>query len=166
MTSLSAVYSESSSYTIVDIQKVMRRFTADLVMIAQSSAALSEAKARDYAHDIERLAEEGYLKKVDITLLSGNSEVCATQFVPNPSAGSLTMSRPGGVLWPRVANPWLRIILSYTASYDATAKLKMQKWLKVSWVPSYDDTSHSTLSRSGGRTYASNGFGLQRTDFS
>jgi hypothetical protein len=37
--------------------------------------------------------------------------------------------------------------------------------LKIGWVPSYADTSHATLLASGGRDYASNGWGLQRKDF-
>lgn len=166
MTSFSTAFTESQSYSVTDIEKVMRRFTADLLMIAQSSGSLSEAKAREYAHDIECLADEGYLSKVDLTLFSGNVEVRATQFVVNTSAGSLSMSRPGGVLWPRLASPWLRIILSYTTAYDSAARAALQKRLKINWVASYDDTSHASLTRSGGRDYASNGFGLQRTDFS
>lgn len=165
MPSYSTVYSESHSYTIVDVEKVVRRFTADIVMMAQSSGAISEAKAREYAHDVERLAKEGYLSKVDLTLFSGSVEMRAAQYVVNTAAGGLEMSRPGGVLWPRVANPSFRIILSYTKDYDATAKLTMQKWLKISWVTSYDDTSHASLKANGARDYASNGFGLQRKDF-
>ena len=38
-------------------------------MIAQSSGAITEACAHDYAHDVELLAKEGYLKSVDLTLL-------------------------------------------------------------------------------------------------
>src|SRR3954449_3943200 len=96
--------SETYTYTITDIENVVRRFSADLVMIAQSSGTITEAKARDYAHDAELLAKKGYLKRVDVTLLSGTTEIRATQYVVSTAAGGLTMSRPGGVLWPRVAN--------------------------------------------------------------
>ncbi len=103
--SYTATESESYTYTTLDIETVVRRFAADIVMIAQSSAALTEAKAQDYAHDVEALAKKGYLKKVDLTLFSGTTEVRATQYVVSTAAGDLTMSRPGGVMWPRVANP-------------------------------------------------------------
>lgn len=166
MTAFSTTFTESRSYAVTDIEKVMRRFAADLLMIAQSSGSLSESEALKYAHDIERLAEEGYLSKVDITLFSGGVEVRATQFVVNTAAGGLTMSRPGGVMWQKVVSPYLRIILSYTPAYDNAARAEMQPRLKIKWVPSHDDTSHASLSRSGGRDYASNGYGLQRTDFS
>lgn len=155
----------TQTHTTVDIERVVRRFTADMVMIASSSAAITEAKARDYAHDVEALAKEGFLRKVDVTLLSYGIEVCAVTYVVNTSAGELTTSRPGGVKWPRVHFPDLRIILFYTASYDDEARDAMRKHLKVEWVPTSADTSHSALKQVAGRDYASNSWGLQRTDF-
>jgi hypothetical protein len=71
-----ATASETYSYTTADVETVARRFTADLVMIAQSSGAITEEKAREYAHDVEALAKNGFLDKVDITLLSGTVEKC------------------------------------------------------------------------------------------
>ena len=155
----------TQTYTTVDIERVVRRFTADLVMIASSSGAITEEEARDYAHDVEALAKGGFLSKVDITLLSYGIEVCAVTYVVNTSAGELTTNRPGGVKWPRVYVPRLRIILSHTSSYDDEAQEAMRKHLKVEWVPTFEDTSHSSLKQVAGRDYASNAWGLQRTDF-
>jgi hypothetical protein len=160
-----ATESESYSYTTVDIETVVRRFTADIVMIAQSSGAITEAKAREYAHDVEALAKKGYLKKVDLTLLSGATEIRATQYVVSTAANVLTMSRPGGVMWPRVVNPDFRVILSYTEEYTQPAREAMKNKLKITWVPSAADTSHSALKATGGRDYASNSWGMQRKDF-
>ena len=153
------------SYTISDIETVVRRFTADLGMIAQSSGAVTEAKAWEYAHDIELLAREGFLEIVDITLLSAFKEIKAVQYVVNKSAGDLEMSRPGGVLWPVVNYPFLRIILWYSDAYDADARNEMESKLKIRWVPTRTDTSHSGLRLSGGRTFSSNGWGMERRDF-
>jgi hypothetical protein len=160
-----ATASDTYTHTTADIETVVRRFTADIVMIAQSSGAITEAKAREYAHDVEVLAKLGYLKKVDLTLFSGTTEVRATQYVVSTSAGDLTMSRPGGVMWPRVANSDFRIILGYTDAYTATVHESMKGKLKISWAPSNADTSHATLVASGSRDYASNGWGMQRKDF-
>ena len=88
-------YTFAYSYTVTDIETVVRRFTADIVMIAQSSGAITEAKARAYAHDVEALAKKNYLEKVDLTLFSGEIEICATQYVVDTSVGDLAMSRPG-----------------------------------------------------------------------
>ena len=59
---MSYTTTQTDTYTTSDIETVLRRFTADLVMIAQSSGAMIEASARNYAHDIELLAKSGYLK--------------------------------------------------------------------------------------------------------
>lgn len=160
-----ATASMTHTYTTSDIEKVVRRFAADIAMIAQSSGAITEAAAADYAHDVELLAKKGYLKKVDITLLNGTIEVRAAQYVVSTAAGDLTMSRPGGVLWPRVANPDFRIVIFYTDTYTAEARQELSGKLNISWTPTNADTSHATLTTSGGRDYASNGWGMQRKDF-
>lgn len=156
----------TETYSVTDIQTVMRRVTADIVMIAGSTGAVSEEKAREWGHDIEVLAKNGYLKAVDLTLFSGNSEVNAVRYDVNRESGALSTSRPGGVLWPRVNLPNLQIILMYTAEYNDLARSKMKGKLRVSWVPSNADTSHSKLKSTSGRNYVSNTYGMQRKDFS
>ena len=156
---------ESYTYTITDIETVVKRFTADIVMIAQSSGAITEAKAREYAHDVEALAKNNYLEKVDLTLFSGTVEIRATQYLVDTSAGDLAMSRPGGVMWPRVPDPYLRIVLSYTDAYDGAAREAMKRKLRINWTSTDADTSHSHLMRSGGRSYASSGWGMRRRDY-
>lgn len=153
------------TYSVADIEIVVRRFAADLAMIAQSTGAISEAEARRYTHDIELLAKNEYLEFVDVTLLSGGVEVRAARWVVNPSASDLTMTRPGGVDWPRVENPFLRIVLSNTKRYDAAAERAMRPKLQIPWTPTSEDVSHVYLARAGRRDYASNGWGLQRQDF-
>lgn len=153
------------TYTTTDIETVVRRFTADLVMIAQSSGALTEAEAREYAHDVEVLAKAGYLKAVDLTLFSNATEVRATTYMVDTDSGSLAMNRPGGVLWPRVVSARFRIVLSYRPNYDAAARDSMRGRLHISWVPTTEDTSHAVLVQSGGREYTSNGWGMHRKDY-
>lgn len=159
----------TTSYTTADIEIVVRRFTADILMIAQSTGAITEAKAREYAADVEILAKKGFLSAVDLTLLTGGSygvEERAAKYTVNTTAGDLTSSRPGGALWPRVNDPFLRIVLSYTSAYDSAAKAALSPKLNIAWTPTNADTSHFSLNQSGGRDYASNGWGLQRKDFS
>lgn len=158
--------SVSYSWTTTDIEKVVNRFRADIVMIAQSSGTITEVCAREYAHDVELLAKEGYLKSVDLTLLSYGVEVRAVKYDIKTEATNLIMSRPGSVRWPKVADPYFRIVLSYNSTFTVAAEQKMKSKLKRTWLRSYTDTSHSTLSSSGGRDYASNGWGMRRKDFS
>lgn len=163
---MSQTYSATETYSVADVEVVMRRVTADLVMIAGSTGAVTEDMARDWGSDIEVLAKNGYLRMIDLTLLSDGMEKKATRFEVNTESGDFTMSRPGGVLWPRLPNPVLRIILYYANEYDAAAKERMRGTLRIGWVPSSADTNHSTLKSSASRDYASNGYGMHRKDFS
>lgn len=162
---MSQTATRTATYTDADIEKVVTRVRADLVMIGDSTGGWSSDQSRNYAHDVEELAKEGYLKHVDVTLFEGGQEVKATRFVINTDASGWTSSRPGGVCWPRVASPYLRIILSYNSSYDDAARQKMGSRLKIGWTPTNEDTSHSSLARGGGRDYASNSYGIQRLDW-
>ena len=163
---MSYTTTSTSTYTVTDIEAVVRRFSADIEMIAASSGALAREKARAYAHDVEVLARNGYLRRVDITLLKGDAELRAVGYEVNTTSGHLTMSRPGGVLWPCLAGTWVRIVLSYTDSFTDAAKDRMRPSLEINWGPSSADTSHSGLQQTGWRDYASNGYGLQRKDYS
>lgn len=163
---MSTSYTSSSTYSVVDIESVMRRVKADFVMIAASTGAITEQKALDWAHDVEVLARNGYLHTVDLTLLSYGIEQKATRFIVNTESGELTMSRPGGVMWPKVLGADLRIVLFYTSAYDSAAREKMSSKLNITWVPTAADTTHSSLKSSSGRDYASNGYGIQRKDYS
>jgi len=162
---MSHTASETYTYTTVDIEIVMRRVMADLVMIASSSRSITEAEAIDYAHDIELLAKSGFLRMVDVTLLSGDTEVRALRYDVDAESGALTTSRPGGVLWPQVKDPFLRIVLRYTPEYTSSEKERMRSKLRVAWTRTNADTSHTTLSQSASRDYVSNAWGMRRKDF-
>jgi hypothetical protein len=157
--------SRTATYTAVDVANVVRRLKADLFMIADSTGTITREKAAQYAHDVEVLAVNGYLRKVDLTLLAYGLEKAAVQYTVDTSTGSLTSSRPGGVLWPRLAEAEFRIVLFYTEEYDDEAKRRLSHRLEIGWAPTSADTSHSTLTPAGGRDYASNSFGMQRKDW-
>lgn len=163
---MSSTFTSTSTYSVIDVENVVRRFAADIVMIANSTGAMTESMARNYAKDIEALAKEGYLRAVDLTLLKYGLELRAAHYDVTTDAGGLSSSRPGGVLWPREPDGHLRIIVWYTSSYDDAAREKMKGKLEVSWGPCNDDTSHSGLRQQSSRDYASGGFGMQRKDFS
>lgn len=148
---MSQTRTASATYTTTDVENVVRRVKADLAMIADSTGAWTAQQAADYAHDIEVLAKAGYLAWVDLTLLQYGVEKKAVRFDVDTDAGGLITSRPGGVLWPRLSGATLRIIISYTAAYTEEARQKTSGKLKIGWTTSYDDTSHSSLSSSGGR---------------
>ena len=163
---MSIAYSHTATFSVSDIETTFRRFRSDMIMIADSTKAITRQKAEDYAADAEYLARRGYLKKVDVTLLnSAGIELRACCYTVNEQASDLTSSRPGGVLWPNVTSSQLRVVLTHTDGYDDAAKAAARPYLKVSWVPTSADTSHSSLASGGGRNYVSNAYGLQRKDF-
>ena len=156
----------TQTYTETDIEIVTRRFMADLLMIAQSSGALSDDQARDYAHDVEILAKEGALRFVDLTLLSGTREIEAARYTVDDSGSHLSMSRPGGVMWPKVYDhPVFRVVIRYTRKYDAAMKRRLSNRLRIHWVPTNADIEHSSLAQVGTRDYSSNGWAMQRQDY-
>ncbi|MDD2134611.1 hypothetical protein [Pseudomonas kurunegalensis] len=161
---MTSTATQTTTYTVTDIKAVVRRITADILMIASSSEAVTEERAKDWAHDIDLLAQNGYLKFVDLTLFSNDNEEKATRFYVNES-GSLSNQRPGDARWPKVSGARLRIVLSYTDSYTEQARQKMSGKLKRNWTTNYDDISHPTLTQSGGREYSSNGYGMERKDY-
>ncbi|WP_235200012.1 hypothetical protein [Pseudomonas monteilii] len=161
---MTSTATQTSTYTTTDIEAVVRRITADLLMIASSSGAVAETKAREWGHDIEVLAKNGYLKYVDLTLLSNGVEHKAARFYVNES-GALANQRPGNALWPKLSNPRLRIVLSHNDNYDTQAREKMAGKMKISWTSNYEDITHSQLTQSGGREYSSNGYGMERKDY-
>lgn len=89
----------------------------------------------------------------------------AVRYDVDTKAGSLTSSRPGGVLWPKVPQPRLRLIIGYTGDYDEAARQALAGKLKIPWSPNHEDFTHSGLTSSGGRNYTSNDYGMTRKDW-
>lgn len=162
---MSQTATKSATYTDADVVKCIINVRADLLMIGSASGAWVAEEARKYADDIETLAKAGYIDWVDVALFDGSTEQCAVRYMMSGDASGWTSSRPGGVLWPRLANPQLQVVISPTPSYTATAQAAMRPKLKINWGPSDADTSHSGLQSNGGRDYASNAFGIARKDW-
>ena len=164
---MSATY--TSTYTVVDIENVLRKFKTDLTMIVESTRAIDIHSAQDIAADILTLAKDGYLKDVDITLIHNGSEVRATRYSVTQQRGDLMAGRPGGVTWPYLQGASLRIVIRYTAAWEALTdqyRRSVRQRLKRSWTTSYDDLSHSALLASGDRNFTSNAYGMTRKDYS
>jgi hypothetical protein len=160
---MSATATQTTTYSVSDIENVMRRFTADFYMIAESTEAMSRDRVSEFCHDLTLMAKEGYLEYVDLILYSLGTKVQASRYVVNTDAGGLQGERPGGNPWPKVLLPTLRVVISHTAKWD-TQPID-RKRLKINWSPCASD-SHADLKSGGGRNYVSNGYGLERKDYS
>lgn len=155
----------TETYSTTDVQNVVRRFQADLKMIADSTGAISSVDVANYVHDIDLLATKGYLAYVDLTLLNLGKEVRAARYTVDTDAGGLVSSRPGNAMWPRVAFPKLRVVVSYTSDFDSEARRSLNGKLTLTWTTNNDDTSHASLNDDGGRNYTSGSYGLKRKDW-
>lgn len=156
----------TETYSTTDVENVVRRFQADLKMIAESTGTISTEDVNNYVHDVEMLAKKGYLESVDVTLLNLGTEEKAAKYTIDTDAGGLVSSRPGNALWPRLTFGTLRVVISYTAAFDAGARQALSGKLSFRWLTNFDDTSHASLSDDGGRNYTSGSYGLKRKDWS
>lgn len=158
----------SSTYSIVDVAKVVDRFTADFHMLGQSTGLASAQRARDVGHDVKLMAQRGYIDRVDIVLLnSAGEEVRAAKYTVSTDAGLWSSDRPGNNLWPREAGGSLSVVVSYTSTWYALSA-EQRKWFhaeecELSWGPSSIDTTYPGLVGRFDRRYASNAYGMERT---
>ena len=167
---MSYTTTHSATYSAVDIENVFKSFKQELMMIAQSSTAMTITQAEACGYDAEYLAKNKYLKSVDITLFDANGEEAkAVSYTVNEAAGDLTTSRVGGVMWPKTTGGSIRLLLFYTPlwySLSSEAQARVEKALKQTWTLSDADYSHSTLKATGGRDFVSNSYGVERRDYS
>lgn len=166
---MSASTTDSYTYTAVDIVKVADRFAADLAMIAQSTQKMSSVEVGEYVSDIKELAKAGYLERISLVLFDGSGyEVRARRYQVSTNAELWSSDRPGDNLWPQMAGGSLEVIVSYSAGWRAlsdSTKANFKAGLKIPWSPSSVDVSFPGLTGTLGRRYASNAYGMQRTDF-
>ena len=162
---MSTSQTKTQTFTKEDVTKVIKNLTTELKMIASSTKASNESKVSDYGHDVEYLAQRGYLRMVDVTLMDGTKEVIAAQYEVREDSKDLVASKPSDAMWPRVTSPFLRIVLTYKATYSAEARAITSPKLRIEWSSSDADLSHPTLTSEKGHDLASNNYGLTRKDF-
>jgi hypothetical protein len=166
---MSASETYSTTYTAADVKKVAARFAADVAMIAESTGKLSPAKVQDYISDVTALAVAGYLERVFLALFDATGEeVRARRYEVSTDASLWTPDRPGDNLWPKLSGGDLTVIVTRNAAWAALTpekKAEFNAGLAVKWLPSKIDTSFPKLTGAATRRYASNAYGLERTDF-
>jgi hypothetical protein len=158
----------SSTYSTLDVGKVVDQFTADFHMLGASTGLASEQRARDVGHDIKLMAQRGYIDSVDIVLLNAaGKEVRAAKYSVSTDAGLWTTDRPGNNLWPRQVGGSLSVIVSYTSRWQALGIGARQRFhtdeCEAFWGPSSIDTTYPGLVGRFDRRYASNAYGMERT---
>ena len=157
----------TSTYTTADVAKVVDRFAADLGMAAQSTGLMPASEVADFVADVKLLAQRGYIKRVDIVLKdSVRAPVRVAKYEVSTDAAFWSADRPGDMLWPR-SDGSLDVIVKYSGAWsdlgDAT-KQRVRDECRISWTPTSVDTAYPGMISRPGRRYASNAYGLERTD--
>lgn len=161
----------TSTYTVVDIRKVFESCEADLRIIARRTGKWNMDYTEQVIHDIIKMAENDYLKSVDIVLQDSIGRVIrAAKFIVNAKGTAISGERAGTNDWTEIPNTFLNVILSHTPKWDVLSTEQRKKFMtdngfQIDWVPSNIDNTFSHLTKSLGQLYASKGFELQKENY-
>jgi hypothetical protein len=159
--------SQTVSFTVADIGKVIDCFAADLDMNAQSTGLRSWESVQKSAQDVKTMAQKGYLVEANIVLEDASGAVIrAAKYEVAADASILTAQRPGNNLWPRTPGGALYVILRYSRAWSNLSdaqRSEVSRSLNVNWSSSSTDLSFPGLTRSSDRSYASNGWGMNKS---
>ena len=169
---MSSTGTQTTTYTVADIRKVVENFAADFSMMAQATGLRTRESVAAVVSDLNKFAEHDYLVAVTLFLLDkdGNKLRVAVYKVADSAVGWKS-DAPGNNLWPRTEGGSLWVLGTLTDAWwnktesDKDAFIK-NNGLNSPWSKTEKDTSLSGLTSSAGQKYASNGYGWERTNYS
>lgn len=163
--------SNTLTYTVVDIGKVVENFAADYHMKAQATGLCSREIVNQNVYDIKVFAEYGYLSKVDLYLKNTYGNILrATVYKVEKSVIGSSSDRPGNNLWPQTPGGSLNLRITLTEEWfnksDNDVKIFAEKHrLYGEWPTATEKISLSHLVSNSGQRYISNGYGWERTNY-
>jgi hypothetical protein len=165
-----STYTQSSTYTITDVGKVVDRFASDFHMIAQATGLSSRDRVINTAHDVKLMAQRNYIDEINIVLCNSSGGVVrAHKYTVSTDASGWTCDRPGNNLWPRQIGGGLYVVVSFTTTWWVLTGQQRQAFIDdecvLHWSSSNVDTSFPGLTSSVDRRYASNAYGLERRTY-
>ncbi|WP_375769175.1 hypothetical protein NR798_47160 [Archangium gephyra] len=147
-----------------DVARTFESFRSVLRLIAHTTG-LNTATCEQTADDVTALAQEGFLKAVDILLLDeAGHKLCAASFAVSEEASGRT-HLPGDNIWPHTPRGQLVTVITYSSIWmelPPEEKQQFKNTLKTTWNPTHLDTDHSSMDEVGARLYGSNRYGLQQ----
>ena len=160
----------TKTYTVTDIRKTFENFQADFRTIARRTGKMNMSEVDNIIHDILILAENKYLRSIDIVLLNYSEEVIrATKFEINQDGNATSSDRAGkNNDWPNLPNTHLSVILAYNENWHNLSieeKYDFQKYnnFRINWISTNIDNTFPHLSINKAQLYASNGYELNKT---
>ena len=145
---------QTTTFTVVDIRKVVDNFAADFSMKAQATGLRTRENVAEIVYDLKILAEGGYLENVKLILKDASgTEIRGTKYTVSNSAAGWVSERPGHNLWPRTPGGVLKVIAGLTCEWWAKTEEEKAAFISVyglhwSWSLTTEDTSFATLTAS------------------
>lgn len=166
-----SIGTQTRTYTVTDVRRVLASFAADFAMIAQATGLRSRDNVASVVSDLQAFAEAGYLLAAHLILwdASGN-KLRAAQYTVSIAAGGWINQQPGNNLWPRTPGGSLQVIGTFSNDWwvmdEATkARVRAARGIAYAWAHTDTDTSHHELTADADRRYVSNGYGLERVTY-
>lgn len=167
---MSSSYTQSYTYTVVDVRKVMDQVRADLRMAAESSGVMTLARANALMADISKYAEKNYASRILIRLVGADGvTVRAAEYVISTDAANWTATRAGNMMWPRIAGARINILITTNDVYDRLGQAgqdAFDKTLSKPWPTTSATPSLGHLAAAADRNYVSNAYGVKKTSYS
>lgn len=169
---MSSIGTNTTTYTVADIKKVVDLFAADYSMQGQATGLRSRETVVENVSDLKVFAEYKYLIEVNLILEDSNGNLLrGAKYRVAESATGWTSDRPGNNLWPQTPGGVLSLVATLSDEWWAKTDMEKDAFIKVNglhgkWAHTTKSTSFAGLSSSQGQRYASNGYGWQRTNFS
>jgi hypothetical protein len=163
---------QTQTYTLADIRRVLTDFAADFAMIAQATGLRSRENVAQTVSDLIGFAGAGYLQVIDVVLWDGaGRKLRAVKYIVSTTAVGWTTQRPGNNLWPRTPGGVLQVVATLSSSWwslsAAGQAAVCETWdIAGAWNPTVTDTSHFGLTAVTDRRYASNGYGVEKIIYS
>ena len=163
---------QTTTFTVVDIRKVVDKFAADFSMMALATGLRTRESVANTVADLKILAEHRYLIDVKLILKdSAGTQIRAAVYSVSEAAAGWKSDRPGNNLWPKTPDGSLKVIAALTNEWWNMTQIQKSTFVTTKgmyspWALTDEDTSFSGLSKSNGQQYESNGYGWQRTNYS
>lgn len=168
---MSSTSTQTTTYTVVDIRKVVDSFAADYSMMSQSTGLQSRDSVAHTVSDLKVFAEYGYLVSVTLFLEDkAGAKLRVAVYKVADSAVGWASDRPGNSLWPRTPDGCLWVLATLSNEWWKRTDISRDTFIKDqalhgAWAITEKDTSLTGLAANTGQKYASNGYGWQRTNY-
>jgi len=168
---VSSTGTQTTTFTVADIRKVVENFAADFSMMSQATGLRSRDSVAEIVYDLRVFAEYGHLVSVRLILRdSSGNKIRGALYRVSESASGWTSEQPGNNLWPRTQGGSLNVVATMSSTWwkktdDQKTTFVANNELNGTWPVSTEDESLDSLSSSAGQKYASRGYGWERTNY-